>query len=44
MAPFGSIPIPTEAMLGVVELPATFCFATPTDPQDPLAAAMSTNL
>jgi hypothetical protein len=30
------IPIPTEAMSGMVELTATFCFATSTDPQDPL--------
>lgn len=30
------IPIPNEAMAGMVELAATFCFATPTDPQDPL--------
>jgi hypothetical protein len=30
------IPIPTEAMAGLIEIGATFCFATPTDPQDPL--------
>ena len=30
------IPIPTEAMIGMVDLAATFCFTTPTDPQDPL--------
>lgn len=30
------IPIPTDPMIGMVELTATFCFATPTDPQDPL--------
>jgi len=30
------IPIPTEAMTGMVDIKATFCFATPTDPQDPL--------
>jgi hypothetical protein len=30
------IPIPSEAMSGMVDVSATFCFATPTDPQDPL--------
>lgn len=30
------IPIPTELITGMVDLAATFCFATPTDPQDPL--------
>jgi hypothetical protein len=30
------IPTPTESISGNVELTATFCFATPTDPQDPL--------
>lgn len=30
------VPIPTEAMTGMVELAATFCFASATDPQDPL--------
>lgn len=30
------IPIPTEPMSGMVDITATFCFATPTDPQDPL--------
>lgn len=30
------IPIPTDPMTGTVEITATFCFATPTDPQDPL--------
>ena len=30
------IPIPTDPMIGMVDLTATFCFATPTDPQDPL--------
>ncbi|MFL5266206.1 MAG: S8 family peptidase [Stellaceae bacterium] len=30
------IPIPSEPMSGMVEITATFCFATPTDPQDPL--------
>lgn len=30
------IPIPTDPMSGMVEITATFCFATPTDPQDPL--------
>jgi hypothetical protein len=30
------IPIPSEAMTGMVELAATFCFASATDPQDPL--------
>jgi hypothetical protein len=30
------IPIPTEPMTGMVDITATFCFATPTDPQDPL--------
>ncbi len=30
------IPIPREPMSGMVEIRATFCFATPTDPQDPL--------
>lgn len=30
------IPIPAEAMKGMVSLVATFCFATTTDPQDPL--------
>jgi hypothetical protein len=30
------IPIPSEPMSGIVEIAATFCFATPTDPQDPL--------
>lgn len=30
------IPIPTDPMSGMVDITATFCFATPTDPQDPL--------
>jgi hypothetical protein len=30
------IPIPAESMAGMIEIAATFCFATPTDPQDPL--------
>ena len=30
------IPIPAATMRGNVEIAATFCFATPTDPQDPL--------
>jgi hypothetical protein len=30
------IPIPSDQMSGMVELTATFCFATSTDPQDPL--------
>lgn len=30
------IPIPTDPMTGIVSITATFCFATPTDPQDPL--------
>ncbi len=30
------IPIPTDPMSGMVNITATFCFATPTDPQDPL--------
>lgn len=30
------IPIPSEPMSGMVDISATFCFATPTDPQDPL--------
>lgn len=30
------IPVPTESMAGMVEISATFCFATSTDPQDPL--------
>jgi hypothetical protein len=30
------IPIPSEPMIGMVDITATFCFATPTDPQDPL--------
>lgn len=30
------IPIPTASMSGNVEIAATFCFATSTDPQDPL--------
>lgn len=30
------IPIPGDPMSGMVELTATFCFATLTDPQDPL--------
>lgn len=30
------IPTPAESITGMVELTATFCFATPTDPQDPL--------
>jgi hypothetical protein len=30
------IPIPSEPMSGMVEISATFCFATPTDPQDPM--------
>lgn len=30
------IPIPKEPMQGMVEIAATFCFATLTDPQDPL--------
>jgi len=30
------IPIPSEPMSGIVNISATFCFATPTDPQDPI--------
>jgi hypothetical protein len=30
------IPIPSDPMTGMVEITATFCFATATDPQDPL--------
>ena len=30
------IPIPSDPMTGMVAITATFCFATPTDPQDPL--------
>lgn len=30
------IPIPTEPMSGMVKITATFCFASATDPQDPL--------
>lgn len=30
------IPIPSDPMSGMVDITATFCFATPTDPQDPL--------
>jgi hypothetical protein len=30
------IPIPKDPMIGMVEITATFCFATSTDPQDPL--------
>ena len=30
------IPIPSEPMNGMVDIAATLCFATPTDPQDPL--------
>jgi hypothetical protein len=30
------IPIPSEPMSGLVEISATFCFATSTDPQDPM--------
>jgi len=30
------VPIPTDPMNGMVELVATFCFASATDPQDPL--------
>lgn len=30
------IPIPIDPMNGMVDITATFCFATPTDPQDPL--------
>jgi hypothetical protein len=30
------IPIPQDPMTGMVEITATFCFATSTDPQDPL--------
>ncbi len=30
------IPIPIDPMSGMVDITATFCFATPTDPQDPL--------
>jgi len=30
------IPIPSEPMIGMVDISATFCYATPTDPQDPL--------
>lgn len=30
------IPIPTEPMSGMVTITATFCFASATDPQDPL--------
>lgn len=29
------IPLPDSALRGYVEVDATFCFATPTDPQDP---------
>jgi len=31
-----NIPIPSEPMSGMVEISATFCFATSTDPQNPL--------
>lgn len=30
------IPIPADQLAGMVEISATFCFATATDPQDPL--------
>lgn len=30
------IPIPSDQLAGMVEITATFCFATSTDPQDPL--------
>jgi hypothetical protein len=30
------IPIPTDPMKGMVEIAATFCFVTGTDPQDPI--------
>ncbi|HWB16823.1 MAG TPA: S8 family peptidase [Vicinamibacterales bacterium] len=30
------IPVPRDPMNGMVEIKATFCYATPTDPQDPL--------
>jgi hypothetical protein len=30
------IPIPSEPMSGMVDISATFCFATSTDPQDPV--------
>ncbi len=30
------IPIPADPMTGMVDIAATFCFATPTDPQDPI--------
>lgn len=30
------IPIPLATMQGMVDITATFCFASPTDPQDPL--------
>jgi hypothetical protein len=30
------IPIPAETLEGMVNIAATFCFTTPTDPQDPL--------
>jgi hypothetical protein len=30
------IPVPKDPMKGMVEITATFCYATPTDPQDPL--------
>jgi hypothetical protein len=30
------IPVPKELLKGMVEITATFCYATPTDPQDPL--------
>ncbi|MGH9588639.1 MAG: S8 family serine peptidase [Acidobacteriaceae bacterium] len=30
------IPIPADQLTGIVEISATFCFATLTDPQDPL--------
>jgi len=30
------IPIPSDPMTGMVDIMATFCFATSTDPQDPL--------
>lgn len=30
------VPLPSEQLAGMVTLCATFCFATPTDPQDPI--------
>jgi hypothetical protein len=30
------IPIPSDELKGMVEICATFCFASPTDPQDPI--------